>query len=85
MIKLVLYDMRKESPTYKQIQEVFIGEDNYCLVHIPPGIANAMTVVGSSYSLICNVASKPHNPNIKYLRVDPYSGEIPYNWEKKKI
>ncbi len=25
MVKLVLYDMRESSPTYKQLQEIFIG------------------------------------------------------------
>lgn len=83
MIKLVLYDMRENSPTYKQIQEIFIGEDNYCLVHIPPGIANGMKGLSAPYSIICNVASEPHNPNIKYLRINPHSGEIPYNWARK--
>jgi len=85
MVKLVLYDTRKESSTYKQIQEIFIGEDNYCLVHIPEGIANAMKGLTAPYSIICNVASEPHNPNIKYLRIDPNSDEIPYNWKRKEI
>lgn len=83
MVKLVLYDMRKDSPSYKQIQEIFIGEDNYCLVHIPAGIANGMKALCTPYSIICNVASEPHDPNIKYLRIDPNSGEIPYNWKRK--
>lgn len=85
MVKIVLYDMRKDSSTYKQIQEIFIGEDNYCLVHIPAGIANGTKGLFAPYSIICNVASEPHNPNIKYLRIDPYSGEIPYNWQRKEI
>lgn len=83
MIKLVLCDMRENSSTYKEIQEIFIGEDNYCLVHIPAGVANAMAVVGGKYALICNVASEPHNPSIKYKRIDPHSQDISYNWNKK--
>ncbi|MFN3468025.1 MAG: dTDP-4-dehydrorhamnose 3,5-epimerase family protein, partial [Candidatus Brocadiales bacterium] len=35
MIKLVLYDPRENSPTRGQIQEIFMGEDNYVLVKIP--------------------------------------------------
>ena len=85
MVKLVLYDMREDSPTYKQIQEIFIGEDNYCLVHIPQGIANGTKGLFSPYSIICNVASEPHDPNIKYLRIDPNSDEIPYNWARKDL
>ena len=83
MIKLVLYDMRKDSPTYGETQEIFFGEDNYCLVHIPPGIANGSKGMGTPYSLMVNVASEPHNPDLKYLRIDPHSGEIPYDWTRK--
>jgi len=85
MVKLVLYDIREDSSTYKQTQEIFIGEDNYCLAHIPEGIANGMKGLFSPYSIICNVASEPHDPNIKYLRINPNSGEIPYNWTRKDL
>lgn len=83
MIKLVLYDMRKDSPTYRQLQELFIGEDNYCLVHIPPGVANGSKGMTAPFSIMCNVASEPHDPSLKYLRIDPHSGEIPYNWTRR--
>lgn len=83
MVKLVLYDMRENSPTYKQFQEVYFGDDNYCLVHIPAGVANASECLSSPYCIMCNIASEPHNPNIKYKRIDPHSNEIPYNWNKK--
>ena len=35
MIKLVLVDNREESSTYKEIQEIYLGEYNYNLVKIP--------------------------------------------------
>ena len=36
--KLVMYDLREESPTRGQLQEVFLGEDNHVLVADPcPG------------------------------------------------
>lgn len=83
MIKLVLYDTRKDSPTHGEIQEIFFGEDNYCLVHIPPGIANGSKGMATPYSLMANIASEPHNPDLKYLRIDPHSGEIPYDWARR--
>ena len=85
MIKLVLYDLRGNSPTHKQFQEIYFGDDNYCLVHIPPGIANASEGLGHPFSIMCNIASEPHNPNIKYKRINPLSGEIPYDWGKKNF
>src|SRR3989344_3155843 len=83
MIKLALYDMREKSPTYKNLQEIFIGDDNYCLVHIPPGIANGSKGLYSPFSILCNVASEPHNPKIKYRRIEPHSNIIPYDWGRK--
>src|SRR6187397_1534127 len=38
--KLVLYDSREDSPTKGEPEEIFLGEDNYVLAQIPPGIAN---------------------------------------------
>lgn len=83
MIKLVLYDLREDSPTKGELQEVFFGEDNYCMVHIPYGIANGTKGMTDPFGIMVNVASEPHNPNLKYLRIDPNSDEIPYNWERK--
>lgn len=83
MIKLVLYDMRENSPTKGILQELFIGEDNYCLVHIPAGIANGSKGLWDPYSILCNIASEPHDTGVKYLRIDPHSEEIPYNWARK--
>ncbi len=83
MMKVVLFDMRQDSPTAGTIREVFMGDDNYVLLHIPPGIANASTVFSGDFAIFCNVASEPHDPNIKYKRIDPLSDEIPYDWSKR--
>jgi dTDP-4-dehydrorhamnose 3,5-epimerase len=83
MVKLVLCDLRESSSSAGNIKEIFFGEDNHCMVHIPPGIANGSKGMTDPFALICNVASEPHNPNIKYLRIDPHTDEIPYDWTRK--
>lgn len=83
MIKLVLFDLRDGSPTKGMLQEVFLGDDNYVLVHIPVGVANATKGLTLPYALFCNVASEPHDPSLKYKRIDPHSNEIPYDWQRK--
>jgi dTDP-4-dehydrorhamnose 3,5-epimerase len=85
MLRTVMYDMREDSPTYKQFQEVCYGEDNYVLVHIPPGVANGSESLTTPYSIFCNVASEPHNPDLKYKRINPNSGEIQFDWGKKNF
>ncbi len=82
MIKLVLYDDRQNSPTKGEINELFIGEDNYCLVKIPFGVWNGFKGIGTSFSLVANCATIPHDPK-EIIRKDPFSKDIPYNWEVK--
>ncbi len=79
MIKLVLYDDRKHSKTYQQLQEIFIGEDNYCLVQIPPGVVNGYKTIGAKPSILINCSTHPHEER-EMIRIDPLRGEIPYSW-----
>ena len=78
--KLVLYDLRADSPTKGELQEVYFGEDNYILVQIPPGIANGYKAYGDKLVIMANCASHPHEPN-EMLRMDPFTKEIPYRWD----
>jgi dTDP-4-dehydrorhamnose 3,5-epimerase len=77
--KLVMYDMRHDSPTRGELQEVFIGEDNYVLVQIPPGIANGYKAYGDKLVILANAATEPHDPE-EMLRLPPDTSEIPYDW-----
>ena len=79
MIKLVLYDDRDGSPTRGKIQELFVGEDNYCLVRIPPMIWNGFKGIGTARAVVANCATIPHRPD-EIQRLDPTSGAIPYDW-----
>ncbi|OGK29799.1 dTDP-4-dehydrorhamnose 3,5-epimerase [Candidatus Roizmanbacteria bacterium RIFCSPHIGHO2_12_FULL_33_9] len=80
MVKLVLYDDRKDSKTYQQLQEIFIGEDNYCLVQIPPGIVNGYKTIGVKPSILINCSTHPHDLK-EMIRINPLSQEIPYSWD----
>ena len=79
MVKLVLYDPRENSPTKGKIQELFIGEDNYVLVKIPPGIYNGFKGMGTKPAIIANCATLPYHPD-EIERLDPFTSEIPYDW-----
>mgnify|MGYP001230285300 FL=1 len=81
MIKLVLYDNREESKTYKKLIEIFMGEQNYVLVRIPTGVINGYKGIGDKTSIVANCATIPHIPNGEMHRYDPMSDDIPYNWD----
>ena len=80
LIKLVLYDDRENSPTKGQINEFYIGENNYCIVKIPKMIWNGFKGIGITPSLVANCSTLAHDPD-EIIRKDPFSKEIPYNWE----
>ena len=78
-IKLVCYDKRKESTTYGVVQEIFLGETNYQLVLVPPGVANGFVCVGGKAALVANCADIPHDSE-EIVRIDPFTPDIPYTW-----
>lgn len=81
-IKLVLFDAREDSSTKGEIQEIYIGEDNYCLVKVPVGVVNGFKAVGGKTAIVANCASIAHDPE-ETKRLDPFTSEIPYNWDVK--
>ncbi len=81
MIKLVLYDDRKNSPTRGELMEIFTGEDNYCLITIPPGIWNGFKCISNKTAIVANCATYTHDKKeIEYM--DPLNNKIiKYDWE----
>jgi len=81
-IKFVLYDERAHSPTRGEVQELFLGPDNYCLVTVPPMVWNGFKGIGAEMALVANCATIPHDPN-EIDRRDPFDASIPYDWTLK--
>lgn len=82
MIKLVLYDDRENSSTRGELMEFFVGESNYVLVKIPPGIWNGFKGIGVKPAIVANCATEPHDPE-EIERMDPFTEKIPYDWDLK--
>ena len=81
MIKLVLLDKRKGSNTYELLEEHYLGEMNYSLCQIPPGVANGYKVIGNKKAIICNCSDLVHEPD-EMLRYSPEDKSFSdYNWE----
>jgi dTDP-4-dehydrorhamnose 3,5-epimerase len=82
-IKFVLYDDRPDSNTYKQIQEIVIGENQYVMVTVPPFVWNGFKGIGLEEAFVINFTDIPHNPD-EIVRMDPHqNGIIKYNWALK--
>jgi len=74
-VRLVLYDDRPESPTYKKLNELFFGELNRALVRIPLGVYHAVQNVGTTDAMFINSPTKPYN------HADPDKYRLPVNNE----
>ena len=81
-VAFVLYDERPDSPTCGEVQELFLGSNNYCLVTVPPNIWNGFKCIGTEMALVANCASIPHDPT-EIRRLDPADNHIPYDWALK--
>jgi len=80
-IRLVLYDQRPQSSTYGIVQVIVTGEKNYVRIKIPPGIVYGFKGLGTVPAIVANCATLPHDP-LEGRRFDPFSEEIPYNWNQ---
>jgi dTDP-4-dehydrorhamnose 3,5-epimerase len=78
-IKLVLFDARSDSPTRGELQEIFMGEDNYVLAHVPPGVVNGFMAIGGEKAIVANCSTIPHDP-AEIERIDPFDPKIGYDW-----
>lgn len=78
-IKFVLFDDRSDSPTKGELNELFLGPDNYCLVTVPPKVWNGFKGLSEGASLVANCSSIPHRAD-EIRRLDPVNNHIPYAW-----
>lgn len=81
-IKFVLYDERSDSPTRGELQELFLGPDNYCLATVPPMVWSGFKGIGDDVAIVVNCATVPHDPH-EVDRRDPFDPFIPYDWALK--
>ena len=82
MIKLVLFDDRSHSKTRGEVQEIFLGDLKYALIQIPPGIWNGFKGISNPHAIVANCSTIPHDP-AEITRLDPFSPQIPYQWDIK--
>ncbi|OGW76147.1 MAG: hypothetical protein A2Z72_06425 [Omnitrophica bacterium RBG_13_46_9] len=77
-IKLVLVDNREKSKTRGEINELEIGEGNFCLVTIPKMVLHAFkSLKGESFIINC-IDHEYDKQNPDEFRID----NIYYDWDK---
>lgn len=81
-VKLVLADLRKDSPTCGKVNEFIFGDDNRMLITIPPHLHHGIKGLSSQPALILNCPTEPYNhQNPDEIRL-PYDTDlIDYDWD----
>ncbi len=81
MMKVALYDARKDSPTHREITEFFIGEKNPVLIKVPPRVYHGFKAIGNEPAYFLSIPTLPYNYNAPdEYRLPPDTKEIPYDW-----
>ena len=71
--KVVLADIREDSPTYGRINEIVVGEESRVLLTIAPLVAHAVQNVGEETSVFVNLPTRAYehaDPDKYRLSVD---------------
>ncbi len=83
-MKIVLYDSRKESQTFGEINEFFAGEHNPVLIHIPPYVCHGFKCVSEGEAIVVNVPTEVYRyDDPDEFRIHPHDNEIPYDWGRR--
>lgn len=81
MVRVVLHDLREDSPTHRQTQVIFAGEDNPVLIYIPVGVAHGYQVLGNKPALLFYHVTRSYvaqNPDEERIPWD--DPEIGFDW-----
>jgi dTDP-4-dehydrorhamnose 3,5-epimerase len=68
--KIILWDNRKDSPTYLNKTILFLGENKPSALIVPPGIVHAYKNVGGKNGLVINAANKLFAGKMKKEQID---------------
>jgi dTDP-4-dehydrorhamnose 3,5-epimerase len=84
MLKLVLYDGRKGSPSHKEINQFYIGVHNPMLIQVPPGIYHGWMCVSEEEAVVVNIPTEMYDyEHPDEQRLPAHGSEIPYDWKRK--
>lgn len=79
--RFALYDSRTESPTHRQILEVFCDARRPKLIVIPALVHHGFKNIGDTEVVCLNCPTEPYNHAAPdEIRLDPYDNDIPYDW-----
>lgn len=81
LVKLACYDLREQSPTYKELNEFILGETpDIQIIKVPPGVAHGCKVLKGPADLFY-ITSHVYNEDDEG-RIPEDDKSIGYDWNK---
>lgn len=81
--KVVLHDLRTDSPTKGKTQIIYTGEDNMKVIAIPRNVAHGYKPLGRKTLGIIYHSSQTYNPKIKTIKEIPFDDPtIKFDWTR---
>lgn len=80
-MRVGLYDSRKGSKTFGQVQEVIMTFEDPVLLKIPPLVYHGFKCISEKEAAIINIPTEVYNyKEPDEHRVDAYDNDIPFDW-----
>ncbi len=82
-IKMVLYDSRRDSSTFKELIELNLGRPDYYLrITIPPGVIYGFKCITRQNALLVNCTDIEHDPK-ESVNISIDENKVPFLWYKE--
>ena len=83
-MRLALYDARKNSPTYKEVNDFVVSLDEPILVTIPKLVYHGFKCISDCEAIVINIPTLAYDyKKPDEFRLDVYDNDIPYDWDKR--
>lgn len=85
LVKIVVFDGRKDSPTFGKLNEFMISERNPALLTIAPNLFHGWKNIGQTEAVIINMPDRMYNHESPDALDLPWDSEaaaatVPYHW-----
>jgi len=85
LVKIVVYDGRKNSPSFGKLNEFTVSERNPGLLLVPPNLYHGWKNIGTSEAIVINMPDRMYNYEKPDALDMPWDSEaaarvIPYRW-----
>jgi dTDP-4-dehydrorhamnose 3,5-epimerase len=81
LLKIVLFDGREQSPTYRMLNEFYAGDARPTFLVIPTGIWHGLQNIGTADALVLNFPTMAYDyQDPDHYRLPLDAPEIPYVW-----